>query len=127
MNITDNQFKRITNQFDSQNPVIRLFAKYHNLIGRGSLIDSLDSFAYHFGIGFGVDSITKKHPTPYFMFQEGNILSKPTGSSRWEDLKLKSHGDAQKFIVKELFKTMSFLDIKKHITTNEILILQELI
>lgn len=98
MNITDNQFKRITNQFDSQIPVIRLFTKYHNLYGRGPLIDSLDSFPYHFGIGFGVDSLTTKHPTPYFMFQEGNILRKTPGSSRWEDLKLKSHGDAQKFV-----------------------------
>ena len=127
MNITDNQFKRITNQFDSQNPVIRLFAKYHNLIGRGSLIDSLDSFAYHFGIGFGVDSITKKYPTPYFMFQERNILSKPMGSSRWEDIKLKTYADAQKFIVKELFKTIVLVDIKKHITTNKIHVLEELL
>lgn len=127
MNITDNQFKRITNQFDSENHVIRLFVKYHDLYGRGTLIDSLDSFAYHFGINFGVDLLTTKHPTPYFMFQEGNILNKPTGSSRWEDMKLKTYTDAQKFIVKELFKTMSFLDIKKHITTNKIQILQELL
>lgn len=127
MNITDNQFKRITNQFDSENSVVRLFSKHHNRHGRGSLIDSLDSFAYHFGISFGVDSITKKHPTPYFMFQEGNILSKPTGSSRWEDMKLKSHADAQKFIVKEFFKMMSFEDIKKYITANEIRVLEQLL
>lgn len=127
MNITDNQFKRIINQFDSQNSVIRLFAKYHNLHGRGSLIDSLDSFAYHFGIGFGVDSITKRNPTPYFMFQERNILSKPMGSSRWEDMKLKTYADAQKFIVKEFFNTIALLEIRKYIITNKIKVLEELL
>lgn len=127
MKITDNQFKRITNQFDSQNLGVSLFMKYFTIHGGGSLIDTLDTFGHLLGIDFNVDTLTSKHPIPYFVYHEGNILGKPSGPSRYQDLRLKSYADAQKIIVKDFFEMLSFVDIKKHIATNKIQVLEELL
>lgn len=127
MNITDNQFKRITNQFDSQSTGVNMFIKYYTKHGRGSLIGTLDSFAHLLGIDFNIDTLNTKYPIPYFVYLEGNIFGKPNGPSRYQDLRLKSYSDAQKIIVRDLFEMLSFVDIKKHITRNKIEVLEELL
>jgi hypothetical protein len=85
MNITNNQFKRITKQFDSQNFGVSLFMKYYAKHGRGSFIDTLDSFAYLLGIDFNIDTLNSRYPIPYFVYQEGNIFNKQSGPSKYED------------------------------------------
>lgn len=125
ISITNNQFRRITNQFNPENSGISLFMKYNSVHGRDYLIDTLDSFAHLLGIDFNVDTLTSKYPTLYFVYHKGNVFGKPNGPSRYQDLRLKSYADNQKIIVKDFFEILSFIDIKKHITTNKIQDLEE--